>query len=300
MKKRISLLLAALLLTLCACGSTASKEPLQGVYVAESAKLFGMKVKIDRVFEKPFVVELREDGTATLTYNEEDYELTWKVSKDNSFRAEGDDDMKLQGAVKDDIMVLENVMDSGAYVTLRKGIPIPTPVPVEEKKPFEWWSGDWYGWWKMTDCIGTFNGWQPDRKDAMCHVTMTDPGQFNVIIWDEEMPQDKNLADFSLTVSDDGSENGSALNGKGSFMEQRLDPGELTVTASAEYTDTMVIQGSYTVPNGSFNFVIMLRHWGTMWDDAASEDVPDHYDEWYLPLIEKGEKLPSEFVLKSK
>ena len=32
----------------------------------------------------------------------------------------------------------------------------------------------------------------------------------------------------------------------------------------------------------------MLRPWGQLWDDISADDVPPHYDSWYLPLLESG------------
>ena len=297
MKKTICLVLAALLLVLCACGSSSEQEPVPGLYVAEYAKLFGMKTDINKVFDGGFIVELREDGTGTASYNGLDVEITWTVLKDNTFRGEGED-FRLNGAVDKGVMVLENALDSGAYVVLRKGLPVPTAKP--EAKTFDWWGGDWYGWWQMTDCTGIYEGMQLDRKDALCHLSPLSPaGRFSVTLWDEENAREDNLAEFELTVTDDGSTNGAAASGKGYFMNQNLKIGELTVTDQGQYADTMLIQGSYAVPNGSFRFTVMLRPWGASWDDAAAEDMPGHYSDWYLPLVERGARIPAVFDLDS-
>lgn len=288
--------MAVLLLTLCACAGSGRTDPddALGIYVAESAKFLGLKRDIKRVFDFPVMMELKANNEAVFTFDGKEYDLTWSIQKDNTFRAEGGD-IKLKGGVSEGVMVLDNMMDSGAYVILRRGTEIPgTPAPA---KTFDWWSGDWYGWWQMTNCTGAYEGWQPDRKDALCHVTKTASGLLNVTVWDEETPRENDLAEFDMTVADDGSENGAVTSGRGYFMNQNLKPGELTVTDQCQYADTMLIKGSYSIPNGSFDFVFMLRPWGASWDDAAEEDMPGHYGDWYLPLIERGARIPAVFDL---
>ena len=287
------MLAVILVLTLCACASVKRETPdgALGVYVAESAKFLGLKRDISKVFDFPVMVELRSDNEAILTFDGKEYPLTWSLQKDNTFRAEGGD-ISLHGGVSDGVMVLDNMMDSGAYVILRRGTPVPEATAAPETKTFDWWAGDWYGQWQMTNRIGTFAEWKEERWALLGHVSQPSAGQFEVLLWDEDHPKDNALSEFDMTVKDDGSRNGTVSVRRGSFMIQDLKAGELTITEQSEYDGFMVIKGSYTVPNGSFDFTVTLRHWGETWDDVAEGDRPDNYESWYLPLIESGAGIP--------
>ena len=302
MKRILPLLLAVILvLTMCSCAVTKKETPdgAVGVYVAEYVKFFGLKKDVKTAFDSPIIVELKPDNVAVFTFEGQEHTLTWSLKKDNTFRAEGDD-IKLTGGVSDGTMVLENMMDSGAYVILTRGAAVPEATPAPEEKALEWWTGDWYGRWQMTDRIGTFADWKTDRWDTLGRVDQTSPGQFSVLLWDEDHPKDSALAEFSMTVKDDGSGNLAAAAGRGTFMTQDLKAGELTVTDQSEYDGVLVIRGSYTVPNGSFAFNVVLRHWGETWDDVAEADRPDNYESWYLPLIESGAKIPYSIDVSGK
>ena len=52
----------------------------------------------------------------------------------------------------------------------------------------------------------------------------------------------------------------------------------------------------YSDESGSFEYELVLRPWGTLWDDVPAEDLkakPYFYEDWYLPLVEAGETMPS-------
>ena len=49
-----------------------------------------------------------------------------------------------------------------------------------------------------------------------------------------------------------------------------------------------------TVQDGedSYDYTIVLRPWGKIWDDVEEDLLPYYYDDWYLPLIEAGAEMP--------
>jgi len=278
------------------------EDPNLGVYVAESAKLFGVKVDVSEVFDGPFTIELKPEGKATFCYNEGEFTVNWSLAKDNTFRAEGGE-IKLYGGLKNGLMVLENVLDTGMYITLRNEsiagpAPEETPEP-EQTRSFDWWSGDWYGWWMMENRTGSYAEWQVNWWDTMGHFEQTQPGRFSVILWDEDLPRSNALSEFSMTVEEDGSENGAVTNGRGYFLDMDLSGGELEITDQCVYDGAMLLTGSYSDSDGTFDFTVLLRPWGEKWDDVDEDDVPYYYEDWYLPLIESGAPIPDEFALDS-
>ncbi len=53
------------------------------------------------------------------------------------------------------------------------------------------------------------------------------------------------------------------------------------------------IEGCYEDGDDEFYYEIYLRPWGQLWDDLDyPDDIPYHYDDWYLPLMEAGKSMP--------
>ena len=73
------------------------------------------------------------------------------------------------------------------------------------------------------------------------------------------------------------------------------------------YAGLIYITGTYTDPENSGNsctYCIVLRPWGTQWDDLRGCDTTDmpypdmlpvRYESWYLPLIREGAAMPDAF-----
>ena len=60
----------------------------------------------------------------------------------------------------------------------------------------------------------------------------------------------------------------------------------------------VIDNGHYESEEGSFDYQIVLRPWGTVWDDVEStapELLPYFYKDWYLRAIDAGEDMPDSF-----
>ena len=44
--------------------------------------------------------------------------------------------------------------------------------------------------------------------------------------------------------------------------------------------------------NTVFSYSFYLRSWGDRWNDSPKEQLPFYFDDWYLPLLEKGSEMP--------
>ena len=91
-------------------------DPNLGVYVGKSAEMSGFSMSVDDVFEGGFTIELKKKGKGKAQIGEDDGSIKWTLDGDK-FHAEGGGAV-LDGTLKDGVMVLENVMDSGVTLTL--------------------------------------------------------------------------------------------------------------------------------------------------------------------------------------
>ncbi|MCR4654312.1 MAG: hypothetical protein K5744_11620 [Eubacterium sp.] len=122
MKKSIAtkillMLMVGMLVLLTGCGSNIKADnPNLGVYEATTGEVNGIKVNISDVFEGGFTIELKAGGKATITSKDESGNFKWTLEGEK-FHGE-DSQTSLDGTLKDGVLVLENVQDSGVTMTL--------------------------------------------------------------------------------------------------------------------------------------------------------------------------------------
>ena len=117
MKKMLAVLLAAvLLLSLAACG--AKSDPNEGTYKATSGEWNGMSIGVNDVFDGGFTLQLKSGGRAVLTTGGQDYNLKWAL--DGKAFTLTASDSEYTGTLSDGVLILENVLDSGVNMTLKK------------------------------------------------------------------------------------------------------------------------------------------------------------------------------------
>ena len=93
---------------------------------------------------------------------------------------------------------------------------------------------------------------------------------------------------------------GTARTLGGSFWLAELAPDEWTLDPAAYGFENMLVvdDGHYESDEGSFDYMLVLRPWGTDWSDveaAAPALLPYFYNDWYLPQIESGASMPDAF-----
>ena len=294
MKKRTAVfLIAALILVLAGCGSSA--DPNQGVYEARKASMQGISIDVRDVFENGFSVELKSGGKAILHLDGEDYNLQWELdgSKFHLIAA----DTEFYGTLKDGVMRLPDFQDSGVDVTLicDSLVPDSSAAPRTESSYSEYWDGRWYGWRVNYSGWGDYEGVEDQAFDVLADIVV-DGNKGTITLWDQgDSEEDANIISdvvFSEGLTDagkmtltDGSAFGAYLPDDG--ME--VDPGLSTVSS----LDHMIeLHGIFMddEENG-FEYYVFMRPWGMSWDDVAeaeSDDflyadmMPVSYDDWYL------------------
>ena len=131
MKKLLILLLAfSVLLCLASCGEPET-DPNAGLYEARTGSALGISVDVKDVVDE-FSLELKPGGKATLYYDGGKYGMKWSLDGE-AFHAEGGG-AELDGTLKDGVMVLQNVLDSGVEFTLVcEALAKAAPAPAEAK-----------------------------------------------------------------------------------------------------------------------------------------------------------------------
>ena len=161
-------------------------------------------------------------------------------------------------------------------------------------KVLDWWNGDWYGWWEMTECAGYYEDVDYTRWDICGNIDISTDKTGTLTLWDEDFARNNPMAEVSVTLSEsDTGEYGTRTSKSGNFTDVDLASEEWVIDpASAGYENMIVIKGHYESGEDKFNYEIWLRPWGTYWDDVEEKDEPDYYTDWYLPLIKAGKSMP--------
>ena len=158
----------------------------------------------------------------------------------------------------------------------------------------EWWNGEWYGWWKMTDCSGSYESMEGQWWD-ICGVIEIDADRTGTVtLWDEDYTKDDAMVSAAVSLSDTGTgEHGTLTSESGWFTDVALAHADWIVDPGLqELADIICIDGRYENGDDMYRYEIYLRPWGLYWDDVGEENRPYLYADWYLPLIDAGKSMP--------
>ena len=177
-------------------------------------------------------------------------------------------------------------VDAGTEPTL--------PSATADDALLEWWNGEWYGWWKMTDCSGSYESMEGQWWD-ICGVIEIDADRTGTVtLWDEDYTKDDAMVSAAVSLSDTGTgEHGTLTSEGGWFTDVALAHADWIVDPGLqELADIICIDGRYENGDDMYRYEIYLRPWGLYWDDVEEENRPYLYADWYLPLIDAGKSMP--------
>ena len=110
-KTGIGILMTALMVSLLAgCSGKAEPDENSGLYKAVTARMAGLEMDIDDIFDDDVTLELQDGGKAVFTYEGKDYKMKWERSG-KKLTAKGGG-AELSGTVKDGVMELTDILDS--------------------------------------------------------------------------------------------------------------------------------------------------------------------------------------------
>ena len=308
-------------------------DPVLGLYTAQKAEAAGMSISVKTMWKNGFTIELKDKGKAEINVDGNKGSAKWTLNgEDFTIKGSGVD---CSGTLADGVLTLKDVMGTGVTLYFAKdGVTIPTieaekpqastapvvtpepapaatPEPTPEPKPtYDWWAGDWYGWWVVYDAGGTYldEGYSNKAWDACAQIEVYGDEGY-VKVWDED---GDNVAWADVSFSEGASDRGCMTSLDGKFYNHVITNGEWQIDPALDQTapfdDLFCIHGFYSQPSNANNWIeyyIFLRPWGTRWEDIDEGDtsgmiypgdmMPIYYESWYLPLIESGASMPDTF-----
>ena len=157
----------------------------------------------------------------------------------------------------------------------------------------EFWNGDWYGWWFMYGCKGSYEDLEGAYWDCEAHIEI-DPDTYTgtMELWADEQYQNMGgigLVDVSLRESGTGT-HGTLMSEGGWFEEKTLSHADWIIDPGLDESDNfLIITGDYDDDNGNvYYYKMMMRKWGELWEDIDESSRPWSYENWYKPMIEDG------------
>lgn len=162
--------------------------------------------------------------------------------------------------------------------------------PAEMSEPRSSLAGTYYGWWHINHTSGDWAHMYGYWWDCAAWVQETAPGEYSLTLRDEDMLEGMTTAWAALRETD-----GGLVCTEGRLLDAALEEGDWTVKRTEDDCGTLLtISGRYNAVNskGAFSYEFFLRPWGSRWPEKEDE-LPYHYKDWYLPLIEAGKEMPS-------
>ena len=298
MKKIVSLALTLMMvLSLTACGSKDggdSADPNLGKYIGQNVTSSEDSdwLSMDDVYDEgDNYIELKSGGKGEFCLDGDKETIKWSLAADGTLKLTGNN-VESTGTLKDGLITLNDYWGIDLIMTfLKEGAEMSAQTGT---KLLDWWNGDWFGWWKMTDCSGYYEDMEGDWWDICGTIDIGADNKGTVTLWDEDYTKDSPMAMVNVSLSGSGTgEHGTMMSEGGQFTDVKLEHAEWIIDPGTLDCDDLIrIDGYYENGEDGYHYEIYLRPWGTYWDDVDEGTHPYSYDDWYLPLIKAGKPMP--------
>ena len=158
----------------------------------------------------------------------------------------------------------------------------------------DWWNGEWYGWWKMSGCYGSYESMEGNWWDVCGDIDIGTDYTGTITLWDEDYTRSEPMAVVQVSLSEAGTgDHGTVMSEDGWFTNVAVEHADWIVDPGLlDYDDMIWISGDYEDGDDEFHYDIYLRPWGLYWEDIDESGYPYRYTDWYLPLIDAGKSMP--------
>ena len=158
----------------------------------------------------------------------------------------------------------------------------------------DWWNGEWYGWWKMSGCYGSYESMEGNWWDVCGDIDIGTDCTGTITLWDEDYTRSEPMAVVQVSLSEAGTgDHGTVMSEDGWFTNVAVEHADWIVDPGLlDYDDMIWISGDYEDGDDEFHYDIYLRPWGLYWEDIDESGYPYRYTDWYLPLIDAGMPMP--------
>jgi len=295
-------LVISVTLSLTAC--SAQHEEYVGLYSCARLELGGEDFHVLDVYPDGCVIKLSNWGQAWLDVGEDSFYGRWELEGD-SFTLDINGEIS-QGTLKDGLCVITLSSNSMVHSFLKEGASLPEKVAsVQQTKPTEqqeFWNGDWYGFWSISNADGIWKDQSGQRFDCFARIDINEENSGTLIFWDElqDCYNPIAVADISIILEDAESKIGAAVSTGGSFLDSKLADGQWKAVPDKNRFDSFLYieNAHYEGKDGSFDYSLLLRPWGRTWEDVEAADpvmLPYFYRDWYIPQLSSGSPMPDSF-----
>ena len=167
---------------------------------------------------------------------------------------------------------------------------------VKPDEAYDFWNGDWFGWWEVTDPRGDWAQLGDLKMALMGEIEIAKNGRGVLMLWDDTAPRDDAMCEINVTVDNSQGSHGTAVSGEGYFLISDVLEGDWVIDPDKSGYDGMIrIDGTCTDEgNKAFDYHIYLKKWGSDWSTVEEKDQPPLLD-WYDIYREKGVEMPHKF-----
>ena len=166
-----------------------------------------------------------------------------------------------------------------------------TPDPIDDDdglaKALEWWDGDWYGSFYISETNAAYDSLSGHFEDIYAVIKTNPDGTATVYLWSDGY---YDLGTVELEIEADSlSVMGSAVSTGGELFNYPVNYIDWYITPYyGKYSDMIEIIEFFLDTDGDwFNYEIFMRPWGMRWDDVSEADQPLYYDDWYLSVCNR-------------
>lgn len=157
------------------------------------------------------------------------------------------------------------------------------------------WEGSYYGFWLFDreTVSGTFEELEDNWYDCCALIKFTSNNTADLTIWDEDMDFSDPVSEVKLKFKDNPeNEYGTAVSVEGYFFDSEIKSGQWMLNFEFENgIKQLLFVDHHSSKDLEMDYEVLLRPWGVRWTDYEKDEpdeLPYFYNDWYLPLIDKG------------
>lgn len=302
---RFLCLVISLLVILFFSSCSVQNEEVIGIYTCARLELDGEDFYVLDVYPDGCVLQLCEWGQAWLDIGEKRFYGRWEL-EDENFMLDINGSIS-QGILKDGVCTLSFAEGAMEHFFLREGANLPekftsAQVQTSLTPQQEFWNGDWYGYWRITDAHGKWQDQNGQRFDCFARFDVDEQGEGKMIFWDElqDCYHPIAMAEINVVQEKNASDTGTVVTTGGNFLDMELQLEQWRANPEAYPFDSVfyIENAGYEGADGAFDYTIILRPWGRTWEDIEASEpdmLPYFYYDWYLPSLSAGNPMPDSF-----
>ena len=248
-------------------------------------------------FGVEYALELREDKTFILYAFGGAAVGTWKEDGTFSYEEDGEDVPGTFEQDGDTMKLYIGEADAGVeFIFARSNGTPPTTMAATQSGDEDdgdttkvsdflaWWVGDWYGYWYVDTAGGAYA--DTEGLDWDCYAVVEAEGDdlVTMYLWNDYL--EMGTVVLMIDPTDGDSFMGGATAAGGLLFEEAVTMGDWIIRPGTDGVDddTIVIEALFEEAADSKNYMkykIVMRQWGTSWEDVAEKDRPVGYADWY-------------------